>query len=443
MQAPAPHIRIPPSAPEVEQAVLGAMLLDRRAVAEAAGMLAPEVFYAERHRRLFAAILTMFGEGRPADLVTVTDELRRRGELEAVGGAYYLAELTACVGSSANVEHHARILQEKALLRRFIEENTRLVGEAYDPGADPFTLADEATGLNAALVGGDAGRGRVVAPDELAALAAEPSVFVPTGVAQIDAAITGLMPGRVTVIAARPSQGKTAAALELARRAPLQVDDFGRDVLYFSAEMAAKAIAKRLAAAGPGALDGLTLYIDETARPTTAHMMGRAVSLSMRRRLRFIVFDYLQYTGERAENRRLSFDAALYGCHEIAKRLNVPFLVLAQLNRQMEGRSTQTELSEPQLADLKESGGIEEVAALVLMLHHPWTHWFQRGQAAEDEPDRETFRVFVRKNTHGPLGSATLRFDRTTGRITDPEEDDRKSGRIIVRSYAPATIAPF
>jgi replicative DNA helicase len=432
-----PTGRIPPQAIDVEQAVLGAMLIDRKAAAQAAGLLRPDVFYALKHQRIFTALAGLFGEGAAVDLLSATDALRSRGELEEAGGAYYLTELTARVGSASNVERHARILQEKAMLRRLIESGTRLVGAAYDPQADPFALADEAVAEAAALTSGAGSR--LASPEDLPTLAAEPDTFVPTGLPSLDAAITGLMPGRVTVVAARPSHGKTAFALELSRRAATlgaqPADPFGDAVLYFSAEMTARAISKRLGAGGWNPAP--RLYIDEAARPTTAHMMGRAASLAITKRVRFIVFDYLQYTGEKAESRRLAFDQALYGCHEIAKRLERPVLVLAQLNRQIEQRSTATDLAEPQLSDLKESGGIEEVAALVLMLHHHWTHWFQRGQAQEDEPDPGAFRVFARKNTHGPLGAVTLDFNRKTGRFTDPEEST--NGRLLARSYTEPT----
>lgn len=332
-----------------------------------------------------------------------------------------------------------RRLRQGAQLRRYDLEVWRTHGEVFT--TEPVTLSERLRRMEAGaarLIEVSARRASTLyGARDLARLAAEPTSFVPTGLLQLDRQIHGYMPGRVSILAGRPSHGKTTLALDLAlrmaRRAKAQV-------VYFSAEMSAQAVAYRLKAnlarvnsrhLGAGRLNGseidragealaaLPLVVDDAARPTTAYMVGRCLALQSSGPVSLVIFDYLQHTGEKGESRRITFDQALVGLHELAKRLACPVLCLAQLNRELDRRGAG---SEPHLSDLKETGGAEEIAALVLMCYHPWTHWYQQGGAPSEEPDRDAFDLFVRKNTHGPLGPCRLYMDRDSGRITDPEE---------------------
>lgn len=268
----------------------------------------------------------------------------------------------------------------------------------------------------------------VTSAQRLGELSLEPIHFVPTGFPSLDEGIGGLHPGRVNLIAARPSHGKTAFCLELIYRIASQPN---KHVLYFSAEMSERAIAHRIAkrikatstapatADVAGTIASLGLTIDSNPGPTTSDIMGRAVQIASTRRLDLIVFDYLEYSGERDRNPVVRFQKALQGCHMVAKRIGCPFVVVTQMNRSIDMRSDN---SNPRLADLEYSG--EKIASLVIMLKNEFVQWVQQGQPPEhaDEISPYDLDLFVRKNTHGPMAGIRLWFDRENGVIRDAKD---------------------
>ena len=249
-----PSGRIPPQAVNVERSVLGALLIEKEAIPIAVEILAPDSFYTAKHNKIYNAILSLFERGNPVDLITLTDELKRRGHLEDIGGAYYISELTAQIASAANVEYHARIIAEKSLLRGMIETMTTVIGKAYDPAADAFELLDEAESEIFRI--SDAGMRRAassmndVLKETLSRLEAihgrEGGVTgIPSGFHRIDQMTGGWQNSDLIIIAARPSMGKTAFALAAARNAALN-EESPTGVAIFSLEMSAQQLAQRL-----------------------------------------------------------------------------------------------------------------------------------------------------------------------------------------------------
>lgn len=281
-----------------------------------------------------------------------------------------------------------------------------------------------------------------LAPDSIERLhkrlSGEEQIFVPTGFSEVDRLINGFKKKRITILAGRPSHGKTITAVELAlRQAALQPE---KQVVYFSAEMDREALTDRMIAnlanvdslqytnntlpdqdmrfVEPAAekLSKMHIAIDDNPSPTTAYMMGRCVALNAEREVSLIIFDWIGYTGEDGD-KRMRLEIALRGCHNIAKRMDCPFIVLMQLNRGIDARSDPT----PQLSDIRETGAGENDAALVIMIYHPWTHWRQTGES-NDEPSERDYGFYIRKNTHGPIGSVIMNFDRRTGRLRCDDE---------------------
>ena len=246
--------RRPPQAVDVEQAVLGAMLVDPSAIALAIEVLPEESFYDPRHAKIYTAMLSLFERDNPVDYVTLSEELRRRGELESVGGAYYLTELTSRVASAANVEYHGRIIAERSLLRRFIETTSILIGKAYDPAQDAFELLDEAenkifqisdANLRKSSVSlGDAVRDTIERLESIHGQA-QGITGVPTGFTRLDGMTSGWQKSDLIIIAARPSMGKTALSLSMARNMALHPEK-PVGVAFFSLEMSAQQLAQRL-----------------------------------------------------------------------------------------------------------------------------------------------------------------------------------------------------
>lgn len=398
-----------------------------------------------------AVVRAAFDDFRRLGAFTIDTVLATLNEREEIGPhvirAERLVDLSVQWVDEASFEDALYRLGDGARLRRLWKALDDLRGRVFESGA--VSLRERTDRM-------EAGLGNLVSyaagqPDtffdaaRLSELALTKSEFVPTGIYSLDEAIRGYVPGRVTVLAGRPSHGKTALGLELALRMARRLSPEEGQVIYFSAEMSAQAVAHRLianlsgvnsrdimdqtyrVADGPRAIEAsrslaqVPLVIDEAAGPTTTYFLGRCLALQAQAPVRLVIFDYLQYTGEHAENRRLSLESALRGLHETARRLGCPVLCLAQLSREIDKRGGNPE---PQLSDLKETGALEEVPSLVLMCHHPWTHARQmaRSRSERDEIDPSEFCLYVRKNTHGPLGKITLAFDRFTGRFTDPDE---------------------
>lgn len=426
--------------------------------------LTSEHFSLEGHRLLWGVILAMWEASAPIGRPSVVMALRDAGQLDSAGGEDYLGQIgfQGLTTSGESLAFHTRQLLDAALLRDAVQASAELVDtltRENDRSLDEQLrdLSEQAARLTAIAAGRtrqvfDATALSRIAGDALTEqLAGERPQFASSGFLSLDRFVQ-LPRGRVTIAAARPSHGKTIFATELALRFARR--DKGQ-VIVFSAEMSEREMAMRLLYNLAGVpircidagdvtedqlarlnqaqatLASLPITIDTEAKPTTAYMQARCSTLAAAGDIALVVFDYLEYTGEQDAKKDLRLEKAMLGCHEIAKRLGCPFVVVSQLNRESERRGTGT----PQLSDLRYSGAIEQIAALVLMLQHPWTTWQQQGQTGE-EPDEYAYLVHVRKATHGKLGSCRLLFDRETVSLHCPEEGTFPT--VEERLYDPA-----
>lgn len=437
--------RIPPQAVDVEAQVLGSMLLDREAIAKVIEIVDEDAFHADYHTRIFRAILVMFDKSEPVDIVTLSEELRRRGDLERIGGEAYLVDLTTKVTSAANVDYHARIVLEKSLLRSLIATGSGIAGRAYNPTEDAFDLLDEAeqqvfkisekrlkksfTSMHKAV------------HDTLEMLESIHGKHggvtgVPTGFRDLDTLTGGWQNSDLIIIAGRPSSGKTAFALSLSRNAALHSDK-PTGVGIFSLEMSMQQLVMRLLCAeakvdahlvrtgrlpddawkrlsiGAGRLTNAPIYIDDTAGLGILELRAKARRLKAERNIGLLVVDYLQLMQgpKTAENREKEISAISRSLKGLAKELNIPVVALSQLSRAVESRTDKR----PILSDLRESGAIEQDADVVAFVH--------RSSMYED-PSTEGFRetagkaeIIVGKQRNGPVGVIELSFIRDNARF--------------------------
>lgn len=433
--------RVPPQAADVEQSVLGAMLIEKEAIPRAIEILMADAFYLAKHQKIYTAILSLFERGNPADLITLTEELKRRGDLDDIGGAYYLTELTTQVASAANVEYHARIIAEKSLLRKMIETMTLLVGHAYDPGSDAFELLDQAESdifrISETQLRRPAASMNEVLKDTLAHLEAIHGragglTGVPSGFHRLDELTGGWQKSDLIIIAARPSMGKTAVALGCARNAALH-PELPEGVAVFSLEMSAQQLAQRLLtsearvnaqaartgrlsdedwprlARAAGRLSAAPIFIDDTPGLGILELRAKCRRLKAEHDIGLVIVDYLQLmhgtTTGRNANREQEIAQISRSLKSLAKELDVPVIALSQLNRAVETRGGD---KRPQLSDLRESGSIEQDADVVAFIYRA-----ERYGITVDENGNSTEglgEIIIGKQRNGPIGNVQLAF---------------------------------
>lgn len=433
--------RVPPQALDVEQAVLGAILIEREAIPRSIELLPNDAFYSGKHRKIFAAVLSLFERGDPVDLITVSEELRRRNELDDVGGTFYLTELTAGVASAANVEYHARIIAEKSLLRKMIETMTGLVGEAYETGADAFELMDrtesEIFRISESHLRRSGQSMKDVVKSTLERLEAvhgnEGGITgVSSGFNKLDQMTGGWQKTDLIIIAARPSMGKTAFALAMARNAALnQREPSG--VAIFSLEMGAQQLAQRLLtsearidaqsartgrmndrdwaalARAAGTLSEAPIYIDDTPSLNVLELRAKCRRLKAEHDIGLVIVDYLQLmhgtVNSKSSNREQEIAQISRSLKALAKELDVPVIALSQLSRAVETRGGD---KRPLLSDLRESGSIEQDADVVAFIYRA-----ERYGITVDEHGNTTKgigEIIISKQRNGPVGSIELAF---------------------------------
>jgi replicative DNA helicase len=437
-----PSGRIPPQAVSIEQSVLGAMLIEREAIPRVIEILREDTFYTSRHQKIYTAMLSLFERGNPVDLITLTEELKRRGELEEAGGAYYLTEVTTKVATAANVEYHARIIAEKSLLRKMIETMTGLIGQAYDPGADAFDLLDTAESevfrISESQLRRAASSMNEVLKDTLARLEAihgrEGGITgVPSGFTRLDDMTGGWQPSDLIIIAARPSMGKTALSLALARNSALHPEQ-PVPVAYFSLEMSAQQLAQRLLtsearvdaqaartgrlhdddwprlARAAGRLSAAPIFIDDTPGLSVLELRAKCRRLKAEHNIGLVIVDYLQLmhgsnNNNRNSNREQEIAQISRSLKSLAKELNVPVIALSQLSRAVETRGGD---KRPMLSDLRESGSIEQDSDVVGFIYRA-----ERYGITVDENGNSTegiAELIIGKQRNGPIGTVQLAF---------------------------------
>ena len=447
--------RMPPQAVEVEQAVLGAMMLEQRAIVRAIEILDESCFYHAPHSRIFAAMTELFERGTAVDQLTLTDELKRRGQLDDVGGVVYLAKLGSEVATTANIDFHARIVLEKALGRKLIETASGVIERAYAADEDVQTLLDSAEQKLFSLSENQIGEGfetleKVMGETfehlERVHAGAGTVLGVDTGFADLNDQMSGFQKGDLVILAARPSVGKTALALTLARNAAV---DAGVGVAIFSLEMSKMQLAQRLLSAETKVdlhklrtgrlrdedwmhlthnIDRLAqapIHIDDTPGISVLEARAKARRIQREYGIDMVIIDYLQLMSGhvRAQSREQEISHISRGLKAMAKELDVPVLALSQLSRAVESRTDRR----PQLSDLRESGSLEQDADVVMFIYRPEMYDLK-------SPDGESLeglaQIIIGKQRNGPVGSVDLMWNKESatyeamapGWRSEPEE---------------------
>ncbi|MFN8714682.1 MAG: replicative DNA helicase [Bacteroidota bacterium] len=431
--------KLPPQAVELEEAVLGALMLEKDALTAVIDILQPKSFYKEAHGRVFGAIQNLFQRSEPIDILTVTQELKRTGELEIVGGAYYISQLTNRVASAANVEFHARIIAQKYIQRELIRISSDTIRDAYEDTADVFDLLDSAERNLFSVVEGNIRKNydkmstlisQALKQIETARNQKSGVTGVPSGFTDLDRMTSGWQPSDLVVLAARPAMGKTAFVLTLARNAAVE---FERPVAVFSLEMASVQLVQRLISAEAelsaeklkkgqleehefqqlhvkiGKLSEAPIFIDDTPALSIFEMRAKCRRLKAQHDIQMIIVDYLQLMtagGEKSQgNREQEISTISRSLKSIAKELSVPVIALSQLSRAVETRGGD---KRPQLSDLRESGAIEQDADMVMFIHRPEYYGFT--QDAEGNSTQGVAEIIIAKHRNGAVGSVNLRF---------------------------------
>jgi replicative DNA helicase len=448
MTEAAPAGRVPPQAVEAEVAVLGAMLLDSAAIGVAAELLDETSFYRGAHRKIFRAVMDLFARDEAVDLVTVTQELKRTKDLDDVGGAAYLSTVIGSVATTANVRYHAKIVLEKALLRRLINVATEVAQEAYDSGGEAGDILDRAEHMIFEIAQAKVRRDFVPMREILKHSfeviqelydKKEHITGVPTGFDDLDALTSGFQKSDLVVIAGRPSMGKTAFALNVAAHASIEK---GVPVAIFSLEMGKEQLVQRMLCSearvdahklrtgyladrhwsslttAAGLLSESLIYIDDTPAMTVLEMRSKARRLKAESDVGLVIVDYLQLMRGlgRQENRQQEISEISRSLKALAKELEVPVLALSQLSRAVETRGGD---KRPILSDLRESGAIEQDADVVAFIY--------RAEQYERTPENVGIaEIIVGKQRNGPTGTVRLQFSSECTRFDNlsmrPEE---------------------
>ena len=426
----------PPSAPEIEASVLGAMMIEKEAVPKAIELLTSNSFYLTEHKKIFEAMVSLFESGEPIDTVTLYDELKKREQLDEIGGAVYLSKLSQNISSAANIEYHAKIILEKEILRGLISSSHDIAKAAYEGTEDAFDILDEAerkifeiteSHLKKSFLGMDRAVRDALEYIEAIHSKTNQKFSVPTGFYELDEMLGGFQKSDLVIIAARPSMGKTAFALTLARNAAIE---HKIPVGIFSLEMSTmQLIIRMLCAEGrlnahlvrTGKLpssEGVKLsknahkliespiYVDDTPAQTVLEIRAKARRLKVEKNIGMVIIDYLQLMQgpAKVESREREISHISRSLKSLAKELNIPVLALAQLNRAVETRTDKR----PQLSDLRESGSIEQDADVVIFLNRPEYY------GMKNDPDGNSWEgvaeVIVGKQRNGPIGEIKLAF---------------------------------
>lgn len=435
---------IPPHSTDAEVAVLGAMLIDKDAVSKVVEVVDAECFYHDKHVLIFKAMMAMFERGVTIDLVSLSDQLQREGTLERVGGMYALTEISVRTVSSANVEYHARIVLERYLKRQLIRVAGEIAQQCYDETTDALDEVDRAEQrifevAEKRLRRSYSGMKKLTkdAIERIFAMATgegDGITGVPTGFTQLDQLLSGLQPSDLVIVAARPSMGKTAFALSIAREASRR----GKSVGIFSLEMSAQQLVLRLisadAAVGLQALrsgrlsnaemheivtrvDSLMnaqIYIDDSAGLSPIEFRAKCRRMKIEHKIDLVVVDYLQLMhAPKAESREREISMISHTLKAVAKELNIPVVALSQLNRTLEARADKR----PMLSDLRESGSIEQDADVVMFIHRPE---YYKITAFEDGRSTENIaEIIVGKQRNGPTGDIRLFYQKELAAFHD------------------------
>ncbi len=428
--------KLPPQALDLEEVVLGALMLEKNALNAVVEFLKPEHFYLETHKEIYTAIVDLFKATEPVDMRTVVNQLRKSGKLELIGGAYYVAELTSKVSSAANIEYHARVIMEMAIKRELIQVASQIQSDAYEDTTDVFELLDKTEQSIFQISDSNLRKNYDNMRNLMARAIQELQVLkehkdgltgVPSGFTELDRMTSGWQKSDLVIIAARPGMGKTAFVVSALRNAAV---DFKIPVAIFSLEMASIQLVNRMISAEAelesekikkgnlaehewaqlvhktSRLSSAPIFIDDTPALSILELRAKCRRLKAEHGIQIIVIDYLQLMrGEQGGNREQEIASISRSLKGIAKELNVPVLALSQLSRSVETRGGD---KKPQLSDLRESGSIEQDADIVMFLYRP--EYYKITVDEEGMPTQGVGEVILAKHRNGSTGNVKLKF---------------------------------
>ena len=439
--------KLPPQAVDLEEVVLGAMMIDKKGVDEVIDILQPEAFYKESHQLIFNAIISLFEKQEPIDIKTVSFQLKKDGNLNSVGGDYYLIELSQKVSSSAHIEFHSRIILQKFIQRKLISISNDIIEDSYDETSDVFDLLDKAESKIYDISQRNLKKNTQSAEDLV--LAAKKKIEeiskkeglsgIASGFGEIDRLTSGWQPRDLIIVAARPGMGKTAFTLSMARNITVENNI---PVAFFSLEMSAIQLITRLISTETGLnseklrtgkfekfewqllnvkvtnLENAPLYIDDTPSLSIFELRAKARRLSSQYGIKLIVVDYLQLmtlgSSQKSGNREQEISTISRNLKALAKELDIPIIALSQLSRAVELRGG---TKRPILSDLRESGAIEQDADIVSFLYRPEYYKIDEWDDEERSPALGQAEFIVAKHRNGGLSSIKLKFINSLGKF--------------------------
>ncbi|WP_417939913.1 replicative DNA helicase [Flavobacterium sp. RS13.1] len=433
--------KLPPQALDLEEAVLGAMMIDKKGVDDVIDILQPDAFYKDAHKYIFEAIIQLFTETQPIDLLTVSSQLKKNGKLELAGGDFYLIQLTQKIASSAHIEFHSRIILQKFIQRSLIRISSEIIEASYDETTDVFDLLDQAESKLYEVTQGNIKRSSETAQSLV--LQAKKKIEeiskkeglsgVETGFTNLDKLTSGWQPSDLIIIAARPAMGKTAFVLSMARNIAIQ---FGHGVALFSLEMASVQLITRLISSETGLsseklrtgklephewtmlstkvkdLEKAPLFIDDTPSLSIFDLRAKCRRLASQHNIKIIIIDYLQLmtaggNNKGGGNREQEISTISRNLKALAKELNVPVIALSQLSRAVETRGSS---KRPLLSDLRESGAIEQDADIVSFLYRPEYYKIDEWDDDEASPTAGQAEIMIAKHRNGGIENIRLKF---------------------------------
>jgi replicative DNA helicase len=446
--------KIPPQAVDLEEAVIGAMLIDKKGVDEVIDILQPEAFYKEANQHIFTAIHALFETSEPIDLLTVSAQLRKMGLLEKVGGDFYLVQLSKKVSTSAHIEFHARIILQKFIQRSLIKISNEIIEDAFKESIDVFDLLDVAESKLYDVTQGNIKKSSetaqnlvIQAKKRIGEIAKRDGLSgVATGFEKLDALTSGWQPSDLIIIAARPGMGKTALTLSMARNIAVTKQT---PVAFFSLEMSSVQLITRLISSETGLsseklrtgklasheweqlnvkvgdLERAPLFIDDTTSLSIFDLRAKARRLSSQHGIKLIVVDYLQLmtagTSNKSGNREQEISTISRNLKALAKELNIPVIALSQLSRAVETRGG---TKRPLLSDLRESGAIEQDADIVSFIYRPEYYGIDEWDDDERTPSEGQAEFIVAKHRNGGLDNIRLKFIGNLGKFDNLESFD-------------------
>lgn len=462
--------KVPPQAKDLEEAVLGAVMLEKNAFDVVVEILKPECFYVEAHQRIFRAMQGLQQKNSPIDMLTVVEELKFREELDFVGGAFYVTRLTNAVVSSANIETHARIILQKFIQRELIRISGEIIGDAYEDSTDVFDLLDDAEGklfeitnnhLRKDYASIDTVLVKTIQRIEDLRSRQDEITGVPSGFGILDRITYGWQSSDLIILAARPSVGKTAFALNLARNAALHPTK-PTSVGFFSLEMSAGQLVQRILSAeseiwlekiargrleeyemkqlynkGINRLTSAPIHIDDSAALNIFELRAKCRRLKNKHNVGLIIIDYLQLMSGSGENRNANREQEISRISRdlkgLAKELDIPIIALSQLSREVEKRKEGNKM--PQLSDLRESGAIEQDADLVMFLYRP--EYYDVTTNEMGESNKGETHVRIAKHRNGQLETVTLKALLHIQKFVESDGDDFDNSNPMGGNWKP------